>query len=358
LGGFWVGPENHLVAAGVEAILERGGPGSGPVVFCGPCGSGKSHLALGSVNAYKARYRQRSAVYVTAIDFARELADAIDTQAVDEFRRRYRQPSLLAMDDVDRLAGKDASQRELAATLDAILDAGGQALLTSSAAPGQWTGFLPQLQSRLVGGLTIPLALPGPEARAAILRRLAEMRGLDLGEREAEALAQGLKSSVPRMAGALATLEAAHRAKQASDNTDREQTRPAHRDAATAPHDEKPAITRALIRAYLAEQTSAVKPSLRDIAAAVARHFSLRLADLRSPSRRRSVVVARDVAMYLARALSGTSLSQIGAYFSGRDHTTVSHGCWKTQLLVGSDEGIRDAVARLRAQLEPADSKS
>jgi chromosomal replication initiator protein len=256
------------------------------------------------------------------------MADAIDTQAVDEFRQRYRRPSLLAIDDVDRLAGKDAAQRELASTLDTILEAGGQVLLTTSVAPGQLPGFLPQLQSRLIGGLTIPLALPGPLARVAIVRRLTELRGIDLGQREAETLALGLPLSVPRLSGALATLQAACESG----------------DPITLQH----------IRAYLKEQRTAATPSLREIATAVARHFSLRLADLRSPSRRRAVVLARDVAMYLARTLSGTSLKQIGSYFSGRDHTTVSHGCWKTKSLLRTDGAIRDAVARLRVRLEPA----
>ena len=203
LGGFWVGPENRLVPGGIEAILERRSHGSGPVVFFGPCGSGKTHLALGSVSAYRTRYRQRSAAYATAVDFAREMADAIDTQTMDEFRQRYRRPSLLAIDDVDRLAGKEASERELASTLDSVLEARGQVLLTSSVAPGQLTGFLPQLQSRLMGGLTIPLALPGPETRVAIVRRLAEVRGIKLGAKEAETLALGLRSSVPRSVGGL-----------------------------------------------------------------------------------------------------------------------------------------------------------
>jgi chromosomal replication initiator protein len=232
------------------------------------------------------------------------------------------------MDDVDRLAGKEAAQRELASTLDTILEAGGQVLLTSSVAPGQLAGFLPQLQSRLIGGLTVPLALPGPLARMAIVRRLAELHGIDLGQREAETLALGLASSVPRLLGALATLQAAC---ESGDP-----------------------ITLQRVRAYLKELRTAATPSLRDISVAVARHFSLRLADLRSPSRRRAVVVARDVAMYLARTLSGTSLKQIGSYFSGRDHTTVSHGCWKTNSLLRTDGAIRDAVARLRARLEPA----
>jgi hypothetical protein len=100
------------------------------------------------------------------------------------------------------------------------------------------------------------------------------------------------------------------------------------------------------VREYLAQRSRAV-PSLGDIAAATARHFSLRLADLRSGSRRRAVVTARDVAMYLARTLTGRSFEQIGAYFNGRDHSTVSHGCSKTADLVKSDPALRSVIDQL-----------
>jgi chromosomal replication initiator protein len=320
--------ENRLVPVAIEAILKARNPGYGPVVLYGPSGTGKSHLALGLVGVYRTRWRQRSAVYVPAVDFGRELADAIETQATDEFQERYRRASLLAIDDVDRLAGKEASQRELTYTLDAVLEAGGQVVLTSSVAPGQLTGFLPSLHSRMMGGLTVPLAVPGAETRLAILKRLAEERRIELGELEAKTLAVGLEWPVPRLAGALTTLHAAAPAGSA--------------------------ITLDGIREYVRSQHNTAKPSLRDIATMVARHFSLRLADLRSPSRRRAVVIARDVAMYLARALTGKSLKQIGSYFNDRDHTTVSHGCAKTESLLGSDAGIREAVEHLRAKLEPA----
>ena len=325
---FLVGPENRLVPVAIDAILEPRDPGPGPIVFYGPCGSGKTHLAAGLVAAYRARFRRRPAVYIPAVDFGRELADAIDTQTTDDFRHRYRRASLLAIDDVDRLAGKEAAQRELASTLDAAAEAGGHVILTSLAPPGQLAGFLPQLQTRLTGGLTVPLALPGRETRLAIIRRLAEQRGLGLGEREAEALAMGLRASVRRLGGALATLQA------------------------TCPPGG--GVTLEAVEEYLAEQRPPAQPSLRDIAATVARHFSVRLADLRSPSRRQAVVAARDVAMYLARTITGKSLKQIGSFFSGRDHTTVSHGCCKAERLMRTDGVMRQAVERLRAQLEPA----
>ena len=326
--GFLVGPENRLVPVAVEAILDARDHGPGPILFFGPCGSGKTHLAAGLVAAYRARFRRRPAVYIPAVDFSRELADAIETQTTDDFRHRYRRASLLAIDDVDRLTGKEAAQRELASTLDAAAEAGGHVVLTSSVPPGQLAGFLPQLQTRLIEGLTVPLALPGPETRLAIVRRLAEQRGLQLGEREAKALAMGLGASVRRLAGALATLQAGCPANGT--------------------------VTLEAIEEYLAAQRHPAQPSLRDIAAMVARHFSVRLADLRSPSRRQAVVAARDVAMYLARNITGKSLKQIGSYFSGRDHTTVSHGCCKAERLLRTDGTIRQAVERLRAQLEPA----
>jgi chromosomal replication initiator protein len=297
------------------------------VLFFGPSGTGKTHLAAGLVSAYRARFRRRPAVYIPAVDFSRELADAIETQATDDFRQRYRQAWLLAIDDVERLAGKEAAQRELASTLDAVAEAGRQVVLTSSLAPAQLAGFLPQLQTRLIEGLTVPLALPGPETRLAIVKCLAERRGSRLGECEARAFAMGLKASVRRLAGALAALEAA------------------------CPGNGE--VTLEAVEEYLARERHAAQPSLRQIAASVARHFSVRLTDLRSPSRRQAVVAARDVAMYLARTLTGNSLKQIGSYFSGRDHTTVSHGCSKAERLLRTDGTIRQAVERLREQLEP-----
>lgn len=325
---FLVGPENRLAQVAIEIVLEGGNPDFNPIVLCGPPGVGKSHLALGLVSALRLRQRQRHTLYVTAIDFARELNDAIDTQSVEDFRQRYRQASLLAVDDVDLLADKPAAQRELVSTFDALTMTGGRLVATCSKPPEQLVELLPTLLSRLVSGLSVPLAVPGGEARLAYLMRLAETREIELGESEAELLAAELELPLPGLSGALAQLELAAQADGGR-------------------------ITEQTIRKYLAERENPRSPTLSEIANATARHFSLKVADLRSPSRRRTVVTARDVAMYLARTLSGKSLKQIGKYFAGRDHTTVSHGCLKAERLLQTDPAIREAVQQLRERLMP-----
>jgi chromosomal replication initiator protein len=318
-----------LARVALETVVEGGSEHFNPIVFHGPPGMGKTHLAMGLAAAWKSRSRQSQAVYVPAIDFARELADAIEEQAVGDFRTRYRQASLLAIDDVDLLCTKEGAQRELVYTIDALLESGGRVVLTSSTPPEDLTGLVPNLLGRLLSGLSVGLALPGVETRFAILSRLARSRQVAVGEAVLRLLADKLSAPVPALLGALHELELAARV-------------------------DGGAITLERARQYLAQRTSSSRPTLGEIAVATARHLSLRLADLRGPSRRRAVVAARGVAMYLARTLTASSLKQIGTYFHGRDHTTVSHGCRKTERLLESDPAIRDAVRLLGEQLRPA----
>jgi chromosomal replication initiator protein len=314
-----------LVRVVVESILAGGFPAYNPVMLVGPPGSGKTHLAAGLVGSWRQRCGQRSAVYVPAVDFAREWTDAVEAQSTEEFHNRYRRPELVAIDDVDVLGEKPSAQQELLHTVDALVAAGSRLVLTGVSPPGGISGMIPSLQSRLIGGLVVPLALPSRAVRLAAARKFAEVRGFQLSEEAAVALADALPEPLSALWAAVLHLELSARL-EAGKATEQQ------------------------AREYLARRASA-EPSLRDIAAATARHFSLRLADLRSASRRRAVVVARDVAMYLARTLTGKSFEQIGTYFNGRDHSTVSHGCTKTAELLQSDPGLRSAVDQLRQQV-------
>ncbi len=322
---FLAGPENQLAGVAVHSLLGGDCLLSSPVVFSGPPGSGKTHLATGLVGIWRQRSGPRSAVYVPAVDFAHEWTDAIEAQATEEFHRRYRYCGLLVIDDIDVLASKQAVQQELLHTIDATESNGGRMVLTCTTFPAQVAGLLPALESRMVGGLVVPLALPGPDTRLAAVIRFARTRGIDLPREAAILLAEGLPGPLAGLWAAVLHLEMSARVGTG-------------------------AISEGAVRNYLAEHCKP-EPSLRDIAAATARQFSLRLADLRSPSRRHLVVVARDVAMYLARNLTDRSFEQIGRYFNGRDHSTVSHGCWKTAELLKSDASVRRAVDQLRRQL-------
>ncbi len=328
---FLAGPENRLIEVAVRSVIDQPDTSYNPLVLYGPSGSGKSHVAQGLATVWKARSRRDRVVSTTAVDFARELAEAIESQAVEEFRVKYRTANLLVFEDLGMLAtgksGKLSAQEEFIHTLDAMLAADGWVVVTASAAPAELPGLLPALQSRLAAGLTIPLAPPGPAARLAVLQQLAALRKVQLPEPVAQVLADGLTGTVPELAGALIHL------------------------AMGDPLGDAKPIDLPSVRRYLAQRNRQQQPSLHEIALATARHFSLRLADLRSPVRRRALVTARGVAVYLARHFAGESLQEIGRYFGGRDHTTIMHSCRKIEEILKSDPTIHAAIEQLRKEL-------
>lgn len=324
---FVAGPENRLAEVAVQAVLGETDRGYCPIVFHGPSGTGKSHLAVGLAGAWKACFRREPVVYVTAVDFARGLAEAIQTKTVDDFTARYRGVSLLVLEDVGHLAGKEAAQRELMFTLDALSDAQSRVVITSAVIPGELAGISAGLRSRLTAGLAVRLVPPSRDSRFVILRLVAESRGLRLSEVAVGLLADSLTVTVPKLFGAVAELEMLARI-------------------------EGGVIDAKAVERYLAERNTTSEPSIHEIALATARHFSLTLKVLRGPSRRRAVATARAVAMYLARSLTTESLQQIGQYFSRRDHTTVSHGCQKTEERLEIEPDVRRAVFEIRKQLQ------
>jgi chromosomal replication initiator protein len=237
---------------------------------------------------------------------------------------------LLVLEDLGMLAtrklGKLSAQEEFLHTLDALVAEENWVVVTASTTPGELPGILPALKSRLTNGLTIPLSPPGPAARLAILRRLAALRNVQVPDSVAEVLAEGILGTAPELAGAWLQL-----------------IMPAELDGEE--------VDEAAARRFLAERNHTRQPSLHEIALAAARHFGIRLSDLRSPIRRRALVTARGVVVYLARQLTQESLEQIGHYFGGRDHTTVMNSHRKTEELMARDPAIREAVDSLRKTL-------
>ena len=324
---FLAGPENRLVEPAVRSVLDDPANGYNPLLFYGPSGTGKSHLARGLAAEWKGRHLRQRVLHTTAADFGRELTDAIKTQATDELRNRYAAVALLVLEDLDQLAGKHDVQEELVQTLDTLLADNGQVVLTASAAPARLPGIVPRLRSRLESGLTVPLAAPGPGARLAALQQLARLRELELSESAAHLLAEGLPVTVPELLVVLVQLETS------------EQLEGGRIDGKTA-------------RRFLALRDSRRQVALHPITVSTARLFALEPSELRGASRRQAVVTARSVAMYLARQLTAKSFDQIGRYFGGRDHTTVIYGYRKTERLLKNDPAIRRAVEQLQEELQ------
>jgi chromosomal replication initiator protein len=330
LDDFVVGPENRLVELIIGTVLAGRANDYNPIFLCGPSGTGKSHLVQGLATAWKHRYRRSRVQNMTIVDFARELADAIESQGEDEFRTKYRQADFAVFEDVGELGQKRSeklsAQQELVCTLDALVDRGSWVIVTGAKTPAELHDIIPALQSRLAAGLTVPLAPPGVETRIAIVERAANERQLRLPRSAIETLAEGISGTVPELLGALTQLEIKARSNGK-------------------------AIDFRMIRPFLAERTSGRGPDIPQIAAGVAKHYGQKLSDLRSTTRRRAVVQARDVAIHLARKLTHASLDQIGSYFGGRDHTTMMHSCRKIEELLCVASALREEIEQLEKDL-------
>jgi chromosomal replication initiator protein len=182
------------------------------------------------------------------------------------------------------------------------------------------------LRTRLVGGLNVSVQLPAAATRQVLLERYAEARGISLPRKALQSLVESLNVPAPALLGALMELELL-----------------AHTDG-------KP-IDAERVRNYLTTKVREKSVSMREIATATARYFNLRLADLKSPSRKKAIVSARNLAVFLARELTQQSLEQIGTYFGGRDHTTILHGYRKTADLAKSDAATKQTLSEIRRMI-------
>lgn len=328
-GAFVAGAENLLAARTLGLVLEGQAENLNPLLIYGPHGSGKSHLAHGLAAWWSERFPSARVEYTTSADFARDYAGALSAGRLEEWRERVRSADLFVLENLGELAGKPAAQQELLLALDALADREARVVFTARSLPSQWQALNAGLRSRLSAALAIPLALPSQATRRAILETLAEGRGLPLSRAALDKLAVGVAGGMPALVAAIAELELA--ARTTGEQVDQQR-----------------------VHQLVEHQDSNSAPTVREIARLVARHFGLKVSELKSPQRQRSLVAARSVAMYLARQLTSASLNEIGEYFGGRDHTTVLHGCRKTEKLLTRDIAVRQAVADVRRSLASA----
>lgn len=316
--------ENNLLSAVTEPaeILQRQ---FSPLVLVGPSGLGKSFLVQGLVARWSQGNAEAEIVTCTGADFARSLAEAIDTDAIDDFRSRFRQADILFLDDITELARKEAAQSELARTLDHLHAEDCLAIITSRITPSRLNRFLPQLVSRLLQGLVLPLKPPGPAARSELVLKLAERHGVRLPEASITLLISSGPSSVTALNGLLLQIKSLH----------------------TGPDPVCPKDIESLLESCNINALG----NISSLAKLVARRFRLKVADLKSSSRRQRIVLARGTAMYLARKHTGLSLQRIGEYFGKRDHTTVLHACRQTEERLTTEPELREALNDIANQL-------
>lgn len=325
IGRFVAGPEHLLVCTAVDRLLRHEPPVYNPVVFFGAEGTGKTHLTAGVAAAWRRSRPAQSAIYVDGQSFCRQLSEVIRLKTTDDFCRRYRAVHLLCVDNVEQLARHPEAQRQLTATIDMLLATGGQLVFSAASHPAGLSDLHPGLRSRMAAGLAVELPLPSLVTRVTALRRLAESCGLAFEQHAAERLAERLDVPVPVLAQVVVELR-----KLLGSGI---------------------VITELLVRRYLEQRQSAGSVTVERIAQATARRFNVPLAALRGTSRSRSVVTARQIAIWLASRLTNTSFRRLGRYFGGRDHTTISHGYCKAEATVAAEPTIRRLVDEIRQQV-------
>ncbi len=327
LPSYVAGPENRLVAATFNRLLSNNSNDTthafAPHVLAlfGHSGVGKTHLALGLVRHWQHAFGVDAAQYTTAADFRRLITDAIDTNSVGEFRRQCRTRQLLVIDDIHRLSSDDYLLHELRYTLDAYEENNGLIVVTSHRPADTLANLPPDIRSRLASGLTLQLAPPGSAARTRIIRHASSALGRALSDDAAHRLADGVNGTVNDMLGALFELCAAPQTT-------------ARNDAARTEH--------------LLAARAARRPTLQEILAVVAKYTNVPQKQLKSGSRKQSIVSARAIVVYLARELAAASYDQIGRILGGRDHTTIMHNYKKVDRELARDVATQEAVADLR----------
>ena len=329
-----------------------------PMVLFGPSGTGKTSLAmtivsdlvdqLGNSLEFSGSDDSSSGaskpIFISALDFDRRFRSALETDSVLDFRKRLVQSAGLVIDDLHKLASKPAAQNEFVLILDEMCRKNRALVVTMDSSPQLCRGLNAQLISRLTGGLSLPVQPPGPSARMEIIRDLAQINQVNLTDDAAQLLVDRLNVTVPKLDHVFAQIKTALRAKKRTKNNSDD----------LDPFQPISAIT--LTRIFKKSDSDIEKLS-QLIVKKVAAEFHLKVAELRSNSRKQSIVMARGVAIYLNRILLGTSFLKIGTYFGNRDHSTILHAYRKIEKqLTSTDENvdvssIKNVVSKLKQGL-------
>lgn len=320
---FIEGKSNQLAVAASKQVAENPGTAYNPLFIYGGVGLGKTHLMHAVGNQLLARNPNAKIAYLHSERFVADMIKALQLNAMNDFKRYYRSVDALLIDDIQFFAGKERSQEEFFHTFNALLEGGQQIILTSDRYPKE-VGVEERLKSRFGWGLTVAIEPPELETRVAILMKKAEQKNVTLNYEEAFFIAQKIRSNVRELEGAL------------------------KRVIASAHFMGKP-ITIDLIKESLKDLLALQdrQVSIDNIQKTVAEYYKLKVSDLMSKRRSRSVARPRQVAMALAKELTNHSLPEVGDSFGGRDHTTVLHACRKIAELRDSSADIREDYKNL-----------
>jgi chromosomal replication initiator protein len=327
---FIVGSSNRMAHAVCKSIAETPGRKYNPLFLYGGVGLGKTHLLHAIGNEVLDRNPDINVLYVSSEKFTNDLINAIRRQQTEEFRNQYRSIDVLLIDDIQFIAGKDATQEEFFHTFNALHSASRHIVISSDRPPKAIMTLEDRLRSRFEWGLTVDIQQPDYETRTAILRTKGEQLSLAVPDDVIAFLATKIQSNIRELEGSL------------------------NRVAAFADLNKRPITieTATMALAELLGSQRKRRVTSDTILQIVAEHYNVDLEQLRARGRSRNIVVPRQVAMYLLREETDSSLVDIGKLLGGRDHTTVMYGCDKIAEDMTTDSRLRSEVMSLRERLQ------
>lgn len=326
---FVIGSSNEIAYAACRAVTEKPGEAYNPLFIYGGVGLGKTHLLQAIGNALLKRDPATRVLYVPSEKFINEFVQSIRERTTPAFKHHYRDVDVFIIDDVQFLAGKGKTQEELFHTFNALHSQGKQVILSSDRSPRVIPTFEERLRSRLAGGMIADIQQPDYETRLAIVREKAGQRE-DLFDNEAlEFIAKNIQKNVRDLEGALNKVRAHCELTKKRGTFD---------------------YVKQVLEGAL-EQTHQKTIDSKSIMGVVSSYYTLSLEELCGKSRKKEIVLPRQIAMYLLRKENNASFPSIGEYFGGRDHTTAMHACEKIEKLLEHDEETLREINFIREKL-------
>lgn len=322
---FVVGNSNKFAHAAAMAVAESPARSYNPLFIYGGVGLGKTHLMHAIGHHILQKDFGARIVYASSEKFTNELINAIRDDKTEEFRQKYRNVDVLLIDDIQFLAGKERTQEEFFHTFNTLHEAFKQIVLTSDRPPKEIPTLEDRLRSRFEWGLITDIQPPDLETRIAILRKKAELEGVEVPEEVIYFIANRIPSNIRELEGALVRIKAFCTLNRVTPNLE---------------------VAQEILKDLLPRRENH-KISILTIQRVVAEHFNLKPSLMRAKKRSKEVAYPRQVAMYLARELTELSLPSIGEEFGGRDHTTVLHACEKIKNDIKSNPQLAGEISGL-----------
>ncbi|WP_224983981.1 chromosomal replication initiator protein DnaA [Geomonas agri] len=325
---FVSGPSNQFAYAASQAVANKPASNYNPLFIYGGVGLGKTHLVNAIGNQILAKNPRAKICYYSSEKFMNEMINSLRYKKMDEFRNKFRKMDLLLIDDIQFMAGKEATQEEFFHTFNALYESHKQIVVTSDKFPKDIPGLEERLRSRFEWGLIADIQPPGVETKVAILKKKSDMHAVNLPDDVALFLAEGATSNIRELEGMLIRLEAF------ASLTGKEITL---------------SMAREVMKDIIVEKTRDI--SVEMIQKMVADHFRIKLSELKSDKRIKTLVVPRQIAIYICRELTKASYPEIGEKFGGKDHSTIIHSVKKIEKQLAADADLKATVEDIKKRL-------